>query len=117
MITDRNDTREPNSAAGFSSESLEEITLEDLQAIERRAAARRNVIESTTDSGTGRTILAAADDGRVHVATHAAGKTQLNVRVPSDLKNRIIAHARATGSDIGRVVATAVSDYLARAGD
>ena len=83
----------------YGPEVLVEISADEIAAIQARAAAR--------------CAAAAADDGRVHaVPADTDSKVQLNARVPARLKNRLVAHARATDTDISGVVAAALDVYL-----
>ena len=85
-------------ADGHDHETLIEISADEIAAIRARAEARR---------------AAAAGDGRVQAApAEVDSKVQLNARVPARLKNRLIAHARATNTDISGVVAAALDVYL-----
>ena len=78
-------------------EVLAEITIEEIEAIRARAAARN----------------AAATASDREPAADAEKKVQLNVRIAAGLKTKLCAHARATNTDISSVVADALDSYLA----
>jgi hypothetical protein len=82
---------------------------------ERQARRGSTAIEERQNTEVAAT---ATSDGRVRVSGHSysdrRGWVQLNVRVPPDLKDQVIARARLSGKDMGELVAEAVKAYLGR---
>lgn len=103
--------------------SVQELGADQVAAMmqrkrERLAHRGTNAIDTKRDV---EVAAVASTDGRVRVSAHSysdprdrRGWVQMNVRVPPDLKDQVIARARLSGQDMGEIVAEAVRRLLSQ---
>lgn len=96
-------------------EHIADIGLDEVAALKAKVQAGRKGGTGIAERRAAETSGQKANDGRVRsAAADTKGNVQLNVRVTPDVKNRVIALARATGSDMSSVVEDALLAYFKR---